>query len=128
MTNCQNYQSAVQLSPQPLEDFQWWELHLSMEWEKLDHPGSIHNSNIRHFPTGLGSQLQWQLDQKSMVPNQAITPHQLLRASGSHTGSSDMHKQEVQHFNSPAAGQFYSNRMGDSITKFISANKRPLAV
>ena len=29
-TNSQNYQSPVQLSPQALEDLQWWVLHLSM--------------------------------------------------------------------------------------------------
>jgi len=52
----QNYQSVVQLSPQALEDLQWWELHL--EWEKPDYPNTINDNNVRCLPNRLGCNLQ----------------------------------------------------------------------
>ena len=45
----------------------------------------FHDNNIRCFSSGLGSYLQWQSHQRSMVPFQTIPPHQLFETSSCHT-------------------------------------------
>jgi len=63
---------------------------LLLEWKKLNHTVSIHDNYIRCFPSGLGSHLQWQSDQRSVVPFQTIPTHQLSGTSSCYTSSSDL--------------------------------------
>ena len=106
---------------------------LLLEWKKPDHPANIIDNNIGCIPTRLGGHLQWQSDQRSMVPIRTVPPHQLPGTTSSHLGSSVLHKREIRHFNPPANRQLNSSCLhqqegGNSITKVVPTNKGPVVV
>ena len=95
-----------------------------LEWKKSDYLDTIDDNNIRCLPVGLGCNLQWRKDQRSMVTNRAISPHQLPRATGSYSCSPDIRKGEIRDFNTFASGQFHScclhQQKGGTVSPMLS--------
>ena len=80
-----------------------------LEWTKPNYLGIIHDNNIRCFPTKLGSNFQWNSDQRSLVSIRKISSHQLPRAASCYISSSNICQGEVRNLNSPTTGQLYSS-------------------
>ena len=94
---------------------------IQMEWQELDHTANPHDHNFRCFPSRMGSSLQWNSDQRSLVSTRTNAPHQLLGASGDHTSSTDFcqgkvkrhdHLEDRQHH----CSCLYQQDVGDNIT------------
>ena len=104
-----------------------------MEWQEPDNTASLHDYNFRRFPSGMGSNLQWYSDQRSLVSIRTNTSHQLLGASGSYTSSSDLCQGKIKHLDHLEDRQHYRSRLyqqdgGDNITYTIASNQRPLVM
>jgi len=82
---------------------------LLMEWEKPYYPGGLYDNNIRCLPTRLGSNLQWQQEQRSMVTNREMSSHQFPGATCNHTSNSNICKREDRYLNPPSIRQLHSS-------------------
>ena len=113
-----------------LEDLQWWARVSHMEWEEPDHPASLLNNNFRCIAPGVGTHLQRNSDQRSMISSGANPSHQLFGTPCSHTGSTDIHQGEVRHHNSSQDRQHIHGGLhqqngggGDCINYAIASNQ-----
>jgi len=104
-----------------------------MEWQEPDNTASLHDYNFRRFSSGMGSNLQWNSDQRSLVSIRTNTSHQLLGTSGGYTSSSDLCQGKIKHHDHLEDRQHYRSRLyqqdgGDNITYTIATNQRPLVM
>jgi len=130
-----NYQSTVKLSPQAIEDLQWWEQHLtSWNGRSLTYFPSLHNGNrLQCFTAGLGSHLQREIGKRSLVPPGADSAHQLPGTSGSYSGSLNLCQGKIKHLNTVENRQhncssIYKQKRGDSVPNTFASGKDPVAV
>ena len=67
--NSQNYNSITQFSPQALEGLQWWEIYLS-KWNGRSLKIQQSSMTIMSDASlqGEGGSMQWDMDQRSLVP------------------------------------------------------------
>ena len=99
-----------------------------MKREEPDHPASLTNNNFGCFSSRVGSHLQWNLYQRSMVPSGANPSHQLFGAPGSHISSTVICQGEVRHHNPSQDRQHHcgcqhQQNGGDCITYTFASNQ-----
>ena len=99
-----------------------------VEWEEPDHSASLTNNNFGCFSSRVGSHLQWNPHQRSMVSSGANPSHQLFGAPGSHISSTIICQGEVRHHNPSQdrqhhCGCLHQQNGGDCITYTFATNQ-----
>ena len=87
-----------------------------MEWQVLTQRQRADNHLLGCLPPGMGSNVQWDADQRSMVRTEEDMAHQLLGNASSLLDSSDVPEGPVGSLSAAAAGQYHCSGLHQQST------------